>query len=107
MHRLEIGHLDPRVDLRRRDRRVTEHRLDVPDVSVPGQQVRRERVPQRVRRHDPLDAGGARVLLQRVQDTERDEPLAVLRQEQSRLGLALPGSVGLAARSESLGIILV
>ena len=34
MHRLEVGHIDPRVDLGRGDRRMAEHRLDVPDVGA-------------------------------------------------------------------------
>ena len=37
------------VDLRRHDRRVPQHLLERPHVHPPGQQVRREAVPQDVR----------------------------------------------------------
>ena len=45
------------VDLRRHDRRVPQHLLERPHVHPPGQQVRREAVPQDVRiQAGPCDA---------------------------------------------------
>src|SRR5829696_1324853 len=66
--RLEVHILQPvggevRVDLRRRDVRVPEHLLQRPEVAAAGEQVRRERVPERVRAHAPVEARGARVAL--------------------------------------------
>src|SRR5581483_9323577 len=45
-----------RVDLGRRDVGVAEHGLDRPQIRAVFQEMRRERMPQRVRRHALLDA---------------------------------------------------
>src|SRR6185436_4003148 len=52
---------DVRVDLRGRDVRVAEHRLQRAQVRPALEQVRRERVAQHVRREHALDAGRDRV----------------------------------------------
>src|SRR4051812_29228249 len=61
---LEVARLDARVDLRRRERGVTEEDLNPPYVGASFQEVRREGMAERVRRdllrkaaplHRPLD----------------------------------------------------
>ena len=52
--------VDVRVDLRRRNVGVAEHFLHRAEVGAALEQVRRERVPQRVRRHVLLDLRAAR-----------------------------------------------
>src|SRR5439155_8101683 len=49
-----------RVDLRRPDVRVPEQRLHDAEVGAPGEEMRRERVAQRVRRDAAAEAGGER-----------------------------------------------
>ena len=49
--------VDVGIDLRRRDIGVAEHFLNRPQVGPPLQQMRREAVPQRVRREALADPG--------------------------------------------------
>ena len=49
--RFEVSVGDVRVDLRRRNVRVAEHLLDRADIGTILDQMRRERMPQRVRRN--------------------------------------------------------
>src|SRR5205823_14848339 len=56
------------VDLRRRQIRVAEHLLERAQVASARQQVRRERVAQRVRAHPPLQARAPRVALDDLVD---------------------------------------
>src|SRR4051794_31956635 len=66
--RLEVHVLEPlgrqvRVDLRRGDVGVPEHLLHRAEVAAAGEEVRGERVAQRVRAHLLLEPGRARVAL--------------------------------------------
>jgi hypothetical protein len=53
------GHV--RIDLRRGDGRVAEDPLDVPDVGAGSQEMRRQRVPERVGADEPREARTLRI----------------------------------------------
>src|SRR5687768_9050627 len=52
-----------RVELCRRNVGMAQHLLDRSQVAAAGKQMRRERMPERVRAHLPLEARGLRVAL--------------------------------------------
>src|SRR2546429_8049823 len=88
--RAEIGVLEAigrqlRVDLRRREVGVPEHLLQRAQVAAAGEQVRRERVTQRVRAHLLLQADPSRVTLNDLVETLAREARAAVIDEQARL----------------------
>lgn len=62
---------DMRVDLRCGDRGVAEEGLDGADVGTVSEQVRCERMPQRVRGDVLRDTGGTRVVIDDALDAAR------------------------------------
>ena len=74
-----------RVDLRRRDVGVAEHLLQRAQVAAAGEQMRRERVAQRVRAHPALQAGAARVALDDLVEALAREAAAAVVDEQVAL----------------------
>src|SRR5687767_10294141 len=76
------------VDLRRGDVGVTKHLLYRPQVRPTLQEVRRERVPEGMRRHGLRDAGPLHVLAEDLPRAHSAERLAA-RVEKER---SLPGS---------------
>ena len=79
---LQARRLYPSVDLRRAHGAVAEQLLDRPQVGAAVQEVRRERVAQRVRRDPALDRGLSRPCLQTAPDVRRGQPAAGLGEEQ-------------------------
>ena len=74
MHLPQLRVGDVGVDLGRGDRGVAEHLLDGPDVGAVPEQLGREAVAQRMRRHVLHQAGRRRVLLDDPLDRTRREP---------------------------------
>src|SRR5918993_354784 len=92
--RAEVHVLQPlagevRVELRRRDVRVAQHLLHGAQVAATGQQVRRERVPERVRAHAVRQPRGERVAADDLVEALAGELAAAEVHEQVRLGRAL------------------
>src|SRR3954451_8324191 len=87
--RLEVDVLqavarEMRVELSGGDVGVAEHLLDRAEVAAAGEQVRRERVPERVRRHAVGEAGGRRVPADDLVEALAGERLAAEVDEQVR-----------------------
>ena len=80
MHLAELLIRDVRVDLRGRDGRVTEHGLHAPDVRAVHEEIRGERVAERVRRNLLRDARGNRIVA--------DEPFDGPRRDGTRLSFS-------------------
>src|SRR5436190_1838062 len=85
VYRPQVLAIDVRVDLRRGDVGVTEHFLYGTKVRPSLQQVRGERMPQRVRRHVLLDPGPLHVLLEDLPCAHAGERLAASVHEQCTL----------------------
>src|SRR5512138_825252 len=77
--------LDVRIDLRRCDVRVTEHFLHCGQVGTALEQVRRERVPQRVWRNPLANVCALHVLAQDLPDAHARERQAARIQEDDTL----------------------
>ena len=82
---LEAPVREVRVDLRRRDVGVAEHLLQHAQVAAAGEQVRSERVAQRVRAHPVLQPAFARVALDDLVEPLAAEAAAALVDEEVRL----------------------
>ena len=74
-----------RVDLRGTDVGVAQHLLQRAQVATAGEQVRGERVSQRVRTHSPREPSAAGVPLNDLVETLAREPAAASVQEHTRL----------------------
>src|SRR5687767_7473935 len=83
----EILPIDVRVELSRRDVGVAQHLLDGAQIGAPLQQVRGERMPQRMRRYVLRDAGPLDVLAKDLPRTHAGERLAARVQKQAPLPL--------------------
>ncbi len=58
MHFFESSAINVGIDLRRRNVRMTQHRLNRPEVGAPFKKMGREGMPKRVRRHSLIYGGG-------------------------------------------------
>ena len=67
---------DVRVNFRRADGRVAEQFLDYAQIRAMFQQMRREAVPQHVRRDVALDAGALDAIFNALPQRDRRESLA-------------------------------
>ncbi len=85
---LQARRLYPSVDLRRAHGAVAEQLLDRAQVGAPVEQVRRERMPQRVRRDPTLHRRVPRPRLQPPPDVGGGQPPAALGEEQRRRPIA-------------------
>src|ERR1700760_3354702 len=74
-----------RVDLRRREIRMAEHLLQRTQIAAAREQMRRERVAQRVRAHPRLETCAARVPLDDLVETLARQSRAPAVDEQLRL----------------------
>src|ERR1039458_6361557 len=72
---------DVRINLRRADARMAEQFLNHAQVRAMLQQMRRETVPQHVRRDVPLNSGAANAILDVQPKCDRRERCATLRQK--------------------------
>src|SRR6478736_3416393 len=68
-----------RVDLRRREIGVAEHRLNRAEIGATLEQMRRERMPQYVRTEAAADAGAATASLENLPEAETRQPGAAAR----------------------------
>src|SRR4051794_10461049 len=105
--RLEVGVLqalgrEVRVDLRRRDVRVAEHLLQRAQVAAAGEEVRGERVAQRVRAHPALEADLAGVALDDLVEALAGQAAAAPVDDEARL-VAQADERGPAARAVRAG----
>src|SRR6188768_3150064 len=85
---LQARRLYPSVDLRRAHGAVAQKLLDRPQVGAPVQEVRGERVTQRVRRDPALDRSLPRPRLQAPAYVRRRQPAAALGEEQRLAAIA-------------------
>src|SRR5437868_1766082 len=81
----EVLPIDVRVDLRGRDVDVAEHLLDGAQVSTALEQVRRERMAQRVGRNRLLDTGAVDVSAQDLPGAHPRERLTARVEKQNSL----------------------
>ena len=83
--------VDPRVDLGRAHRRVSEEFLYDAQVGTVSKHVRRTRVPHDVRRDVPLDSGDPRILADDVpRRLTRDSTAPTAQEDRVRVG---PGAL--------------
>ena len=75
---------DVRVDFRRADVRVAEQFLNHAQIRAMFQQMRREAVPQHMRRHVPLNSGATNTVFDVQPQRDRGKRRAALREKNIR-----------------------